>query len=607
MLFGALVLLGLLALAFRPAPAEAEAARTALVTAQQALDRGDVPAAREAVGRARVHVDALQEAVQGIGGDVWSLVPVAGGAVRDVRHLGNALDDVTVVTEETVEVWPTVNGPDATLFAGRGVDVATLEGLLGALDTAGERLDSAQLELSQVADERPWLGDRLGRARDEALGQVSPLASRARHAAPLVDALPEVLGVEGERTYLLALLNPSEQRMSGGAPLTIAPLTMTDGQMEIGEARDTTDTELYRPLKWRKVKGDRFLRGRQRISTSTVAPDWPVAGEELLRAWEKLTGEPVEGLVVADVVALARMLEFTGPAEVPLYGRLDSGNFVEKLVGDYDSFPDNEARHSLNLSLVPLFADRLLTAGQAREKIAALEEAAAGRHFAVWLRDPDAQQAIADSGLDGSLSDTDHDYIAVLHQNTNASKSDYWQRRSVSSDVTLRPDGSAEVRLTITVHNDSPPYTQSFADPRGGTYVTRWNGMTIGLFLPRGVAAATADVAGRPVTPSVLSYYDRPYARLRLTIPPEQTRTVVVEYVVPQAATAEPDGVLAYRLDLTPQGMVVPQAVDVTVRWPEGYRLQDLPPQWEGQDPRTASYRDPGLETQPSFVVRAKG
>ncbi|CAA9296033.1 MAG: hypothetical protein AVDCRST_MAG61-573, partial [uncultured Friedmanniella sp.] len=44
-LFGALVLLGLLALAFRPAPAEAEAARTALVTAQQALDRGDVPAA----------------------------------------------------------------------------------------------------------------------------------------------------------------------------------------------------------------------------------------------------------------------------------------------------------------------------------------------------------------------------------------------------------------------------------------------------------------------------------------------------------------------------------------------------------------------------------
>ena len=41
-----------------------------------------------------------------------------------------------------------------------------------------------------------------------------------------------------------------------------------------------------------------------------------------------------------------------------------------------------------------------------------------------------------------------HDYLAVFNQNTNISKSDYWQKRTVTSDVQLREDGSAEVEMT---------------------------------------------------------------------------------------------------------------------------------------------------------------
>ena len=73
---------------------------------------------------------------------------------------------------------------------------------------------------------------------------------------------------------------------------------------------------------------------------------------------------------------------------------------------------------------------------------------------ALWMRDPDLQAAVDDIGLAGDLSDTPHDYVAVFNQNTNASKADYWQRRSVTSKVQLRDDGSATVRLTISVHND---------------------------------------------------------------------------------------------------------------------------------------------------------
>ncbi len=297
------------------------------------------------------------------------------------------------------------------------------------------------------------------------------------------------------------------------------------------------------------------------------------------------------------------MLRVTGPVEAPTYGTLDAAGFTETLIGDYDTYPDNAARKQVNRAIVPLFAERLLQPGTGIEKIESLRDSGRGRHFALWMRDPDLQAAVAEIGLAGNLSDTAHDYVAVFNQNTNASKADYWQKRAVSSEVRLAEDGSARVRLTVSVHNDSPPYVQGFPDPRGGTYVTKWNGMTVGAFLPDGAEVRSATAAGRPQGTRTFDYYGRPYKLLRLTLPPGETREAVLEYDVPAAAVAPGDGTLTYRLDATPQGLVTPQALSVTVRWPEGYDVDDLPEGWTRRGRGVASYADPGLVTQPSFSI----
>jgi hypothetical protein len=77
----------------------------------------------------------------------------------------------------------------------------------------------------------------------------------------------------------------------------------------------------------------------------------------------------------------------------------------------------------------------------------------------------------------------------------------------------------------------------------------------------------------------------------------------VLEYDVPAAALAPGDGTLTYRLDVTPQGLVVPQAVTVDVRWPEGYEVGELPAGWTRTGPGRATYADPGLVSQPSFSI----
>ncbi|WP_210502982.1 DUF4012 domain-containing protein [Nocardioides xinjiangensis] len=598
-----LVGLALLAVPFLKAPGHAQGARTDLEAARSSLAAGDVASAEASVQSARRHADEVQGAMQGIGGDIWSLVPVLGEPVADVRHLGNALDHLTSAAEVAVGTWPAVNGRRATLFGNGSVDIPTLDRLVRAVDAVSTHLDTAQLELSEVGDSSVGVGTRLADARDEATRVVNPLAAAARRARPLTDVLPELFGAQGERTYLLALLNPSEQRFSGGAPLTVVPMDVSDGRLAMGVARDTSDPDLFRVGRWDKVEGNPFHDGKLRLSTSTYAPDWSVSGEELLRGWERRTDSEVDGLVAVDVVALADMLRITGPVEAPGYGTLDAVTFTEKLVGDYDTFPDNEARKELNRAIVPLFAERLLQPGDGVAKIESLRASARGRHFALWMRHPDLQAAVADVGLSGELSDTPHDYVAVFNQNTNRSKADYWQQRDVTSDVRLAEDGSARVRLTVSVHNDSPPYVQPFPDPRAGTYVTKWNGMTIGVFLPEGAEVTRAVAGGTPQGTRVFDYYGRPYKLLRLTLPPGATREAVLEYDVPAAAVAPGDGTVTYRLDATPQGLVRPQALSVTVHWPEGYDVDELPEGWTRTGRGVASYSDPGLVTQPGFSV----
>ena len=596
--------LGLLALGFRDAPGHAENARTELTTAKAALDAGETDAAVAAVERARAETDDLQDSVQGVGGDVWSWVPVAGGPVRDVRRLGNALDQLVSVAETGVRVWPQVRGDESTLVDDGNVDLDVLADVTGELRTVSTRLSAAQAQLGEVADSRPLVGTRLADARDQAWAEVEPLADGLDTVDPLLDDLPRMLGGEEGRQYLVALLNPAEMLASGGTPQTFMTMDFDGGRLSMGETVDlATAPGAAQPRYWKKVKGNIFHRGRVKPALATMAPDWRVSGEELANAWRSLRGRRLSGVVVIDVVALSRLIDLTGPIEVPTLGTLTGDNLVEKLIGSDDDYPDPAARKAVNRALAPVFAERLLSGNDPIGTGRVLGEAADQRRFAVYLRNPDEQAAFDDLGLTGRLSDTEHDYLGVFTQNRVPSKSDYWQRRTLRSDVTLRKDGSASVTLRVDIHNDSPPYVQPVPDPGEG-YFTRWNDLTVMPFLPSGATFDSATVDGRPVSTSQRDFFGRYVIRPAIRFAPQARHYLEVTYDVPAAAVRRGDA-LAYRLDLDPQGMVDPQAVAVSVRFPRGFTPgDDLPDGWTSKG-RVATYRTDGLETSESFEVVA--
>ena len=603
------VLIGLALLA-RPmvdVKPEAEAARDELELAQDALMAEDVETAEAHVAAARIHVDAASDLVNGFGGDVWRWVPVAGGAIKDVRHLVGALDEATSMAQIGTEVYPDLMQSD-DLVQGTQIDLESLDSILADLNRAGAHLRAASDDLAAVGGGTPFVGDAVADARDQARVRIDPLRATYDEAAPVLEALPEVLGQGGESNYLVAIMNPAEQRYSGGATLTLVPLTLDEGNIEFGETITNEDIAAGgdNQIKWTKVQGNPFHRpGKTRVVNATFSPYWRQSGEELLRAWQARFGEDYDGVVAVDLIALARLMDLTGPVEAEGVGELNSGNLVKVLAGSYDTYDSEEERRAINRAVVPAFKEKLFQGGKFLEKFQVLAQAAKGRHFAMYFRDSRLQTAFERRELSGDLSETDHDYIGVFSQNANASKADYWQARRVVSDVQLQPDGSAEVSLTVEVHNASPPFTPPWAggavategDPRWG-YFTRWNKSAVAVFLPRGAETdVAAEVDGEAFDPATRKVLERPYFYRTLLFEPGQKRVITVTYRVPEAAVVNGDS-LIYRLDLDQQGLVIAEQVEVVVHVPDGYRASELPPGWAAVDEQTLKFVTSNDESQ---------
>lgn len=592
-----------LAIPLLAVPGDAQAAQEDLSAAKVALQAGDTASAGTSVARARDHIDSAQDGAQGLGGDVWSRIPVLGTPVADARHLVQALDDAIAVAEIGVDLYPLVAGKHATLFRDGQAERQTLDRVIAGAREAGAHLTSAEDELTEVRGSTPFVGASIAARRDEAADQVTPLADGFTRLEPLLDGLPGFLGFEGKRNYLIAMLNPSELRYSGGAALAFAPMTSDEGALEIGEAFSLSDDRrLTLRHTWRKVRGNKFHRSDTRLANSTFAPSWSVSGKELLRAWRSATGRGFDGVLAVDPVAMDKVLAATGPTTVPGIGKLTEDNLAKVLVGSYDDYyPDPAVQDQTFATVVASLQQQLFTGGGYVAKAKALGDAADGRHLALFMQDPDLQAGFAALGLDGDLTEPAGDYVGAFTQSLVGAKVDYYQRRRLDLDVTLGRDGSATDRLDVLLHNATPPYAVPGPDPRQG-YFTRWSSLAASVFLPGTADVESFSLAGQPWDGHPRKFYDHSYVASQTVIPPGGSTHLRASYRVPGAAEVDDSGDLTYRLAMDPQGTVFPASARVTVHLPVGYRAATLPDGWSANG-TTLTFQTDALDSSQQWEI----
>lgn len=590
---GAIALLLVLALSWlawgllsaaREARSQAGIAQSSLSRAATALADGDVAGARAAVAEGTVAVDAASAALESPQVRFVGALPIVSQAVDDARALADAAVLATGAAGDVTDAYAAAKGVDGAppLFATGRVDEVVLQSVLTRVVSAATAVDAAEVELDKVQATLPGTAP-LAEARDSARAELAGLRGGLDAVATAAPSLPAALGFDGPRTYLLAILNSAELRASGGPPLAVAVLRFDRGRLTVVARGQTGVVFMPGNPKVEYEAADGTVRF-DRFVNATADADYRIAGIDLARSWEASTSIPVDGVITVDAVALAEVLNATGPIEVEGYGEVTGDNFVQTVLVDaYERFAGaQEDRQQVNTQMIDELAARLVRGDSTLPVLRALGGTSPARHVQAWFADETLNDTVADSSLAGAVADVDDgaDRVAVFTQNVNGSKVDVFQQRSIAHDVALAADGSADVSQSIAIGNDTPPTRRS---DRRTYYRTGWSHNVYRIYLPD--AATDVSVTLPPGTEGAVRSTSTPdpkgrhFATVDAWIKPQGSLIIDVDYRLPAGTFTDAAG-LTYRLLADPQALVRPATLTVRVTVPGGRSLDAEPP-WQ--------------------------
>ncbi|MFH0852653.1 MAG: DUF4012 domain-containing protein [bacterium] len=341
-----------------------------------------------------------------------------------------------------------------------------------------EKIDISSLP-SEMQSQLTLLSDKL-----------PELTSAAASAVDWSDKLLKIIGNESAKKYLLIFQNNAEARATGGFIGTYGVLDLDQGQVKnlFIDGIFNPDGQLRE-----KIVPPRPI---QKISTawSTHDANWfadfPTSAQKIMWFFEKTGGPTTDGVISLTPTVIERLLNVTGPIEMPEYGvTLNSGNFVEvtqyKVESDYDR-ELNQPKKIL-ADFAPKFIDRISEEIKRNnfEILKVVNQALAEKHILIYFNDSDLEEFVQGQGWGGEIKNSDKDYLSIVNTNINGYKTDRVVDENVKYSSEIQDDGSIIDTVEITRHH------------QGGAFAYDWfnkvNADYMRVYVPKGSELLSAQ------------------------------------------------------------------------------------------------------------------
>lgn len=510
--------------------------------------------------------DELNSTVQGMASEVSSMhaktsgplwvatsyVPVLGDDIRVARGVVEQADNL--MQNALMPAAQSLQGVSlSTLLTDATVDVQTLETVSAALSQAQPVVEQA----SEAIEALPQA--HIGKVRDAVDKVRGPLASAAetlRGLNEIAPMLPQMLGANGTRNYLLAAQNLAELRSTGGFPGSVGILTVDNGHISMGEfagLQELTNTEGghygFTDEEVAIWGGGRDRLGKYFGDTNLI-PDFARDSQIWSEWWQDKKGTAVDGVIAIDPVLLQKLLALTGGIEVNGH-TIDGTNAAKALLNDaYNEMPIDQTDQ--------FFSD---VAGQAFEHVMgslgsvgvtdlmqALGDAVGEQHLFAWMANADEQALVEKAGAGGTLvNDAANPQLGVFISDDTYSKKSWFfsTDTQVGSGVT-NADGTVTYHVTTTLSNhltadeaaSSASYITGYnTDRRDNTDMVMW------LYLVAPAGGSISNVSQEGGDMALQDFTELPYNGFNVTFANPRIdggETMTVTYAVTCAAGAAP-------------------------------------------------------------------
>lgn len=423
--------------------------------------RGDAKGVREAAERFK---DAAETAESRTSGPTWSvfeLVPLLGDDAEGIAVVSQVLADIgrdglPPVADAADLVQADSFQPVDSVFP-----VDRIEGMVGPAEQSEAAFGNAASALDEV-DSSHFLGPIRGRydqLRDLVTDAQTTLGSTYRAAR----IIPQMMGTDRARYYLMVLQNNAELRSGGGLPGALSLVRMKDGKVDIVEQTDMADIgQNIAPVVKLTPEEIRIFGRILGIAAvdATLTPDF-VRSAEIIRArWEREIGGRLDGMFFLDPVAVSYLLRGTGPVPVPGYAPIDANNVVGAVENEVYRITNDREFHSDYQQAVSKAVFNAFTAGRGdtAESIRGLVAGVMEGRIRMHSFEPDSQSEIAGTTIAGEFSDEadDQPHVGIYINDGGPTKLQYYLKYDAEVVPRACIDGRQDLAGSVSFHSDTP-------------------------------------------------------------------------------------------------------------------------------------------------------
>lgn len=284
------------------------------------------------------------------------------------------------------------------------------------------------------------------------------------------EILPDILGFNGKKQYLVLFQNNMELRPGGGfigsfglltledsrvADLTIHNVYDADGQLK-GHIEPPFPIRRYLPSEhW-------YLRD------SNFNIDFGKSAEDALFFLEKELQIQADGVIGLDTFFVSEILKITGPIKIPDYDKvITTDNAYQEIQSQAqdNSFAGSTQKKDFLEALFKGIKEKI----DAKKDISYSNSSSIflqmidQKSVLVYLKEPFIERYFLVNGMSSSLWDnrekkenTVNDYLGVSEANLGVNKVNYYVTRKIEQVVTINDQGEISEKIDVIYKNESP-------------------------------------------------------------------------------------------------------------------------------------------------------
>ena len=491
------------------------------------------------------------------------IIPLVGWYVADIqRGVDTAIYglEAASVFAEAVTPYADVLGlsGEGTFLGGTAQErlakaIETFSKVIPQIDEVGENLSKAQNQLAKIDTWRypNILPGKPGQKIKNAQNTLSELETFLIDTKPLLVVLPEIMGQDQEKRYLILFQNDKELRPTGGFITAYAVFKVNNGLVtpeasnDIYQLDDTLTKRVPAPEPIVK-----YLSGVPNLNLrdSNLSPDYYLSMQQFEDLYQYAQAAvDVDGIIALDTNFVLKMIEVLGPVEA--YGAKFTTDEVEacacpQIIYELELYADQPvnyekgSRKDIIGVLMKQMMDMAFNAPKSSwpNLLGASIDSLRRKHLILYFKDPKIQEAAERINFAGRLHQYDGDYLHINETNFGGAKSNLYIEEEVKQEIKKGKDGKLNKKLVI-----------SYKYPREGDNcnLERKSGLCLAgiyrdwirIYVPAGSELVKSSGTEVPITAT--EELGKTLFEGFFTIRPTGTAKIEIEYTVPVKVDGE--------------------------------------------------------------------